>query len=173
MAAARTIRLLLAACLAGATACSNNSNPQAPNPPGPAPGIMSATVDGMAWSAGGISGSPAAAASSSGSILIVGHRIFANGSGSNITLHVEAFTGVGTYTLKTGALSGARAIFASYGAALDTTKYATDSAHTGTLTVTLFDNVNRDVKGTFSFTGYDAVGTVVSNVTGGSFDVSF
>jgi hypothetical protein len=135
---------------------------------------MSATVDGLAWSAGGVAGSPAGASyNPSGSILIVGHRIFANGSGSNFTIHVEAFTGTGTYTLRTGALSGARAIFASYTAALDTTKYATDSAHTGTLTVTFFDATNRDVRGTFAFAGFDAVGAVVSNVTGGSFDVSF
>jgi hypothetical protein len=173
MAAARTTRLLLAAILAGVTACSNENNPQTPTRPAPAPGIMSATVDGNAWSAGGVSGSPAAAAYNPGSILIVGHRILANGSGSNVTLHVEAFTGVGTYTLRTGALSGARAIFAFYTTALDTTKYATDSAHTGTLAVTLFDTVNRDIKGTFSFSGYDAAGAVVSNVTSGVFDVSF
>jgi hypothetical protein len=173
MAAARTTRLLLAAILAGVFGCSNENSPQAPTPPAPAPGIMSATVDGIAWSAGGVSGSPAAAAYTPGSILIVGHRLFANGSGSNVTLHVEAFTGVGTYTLRTGALSGARAIFASYTAALDTTKFGTDSAHTGTLTVTLLDTVHRDIQGTFSFSGYDAVGAVVSNVSSGVFDVSF
>ena len=174
MTTARIARLVLTACLAGVAACSSPAqNPQAPPPPTIAPGLMNASVDGNGWSAGGLSGSPAAAAYSGASILIVGHRIFANGSGSNVTLHVEAFTGAGTYSLSTGALSGARAIFASYTAALDTTKYTTDAGHTGTLTVTLFDGINRNVKGTFSFTGLDGTGTVVANVTSGVFDVSF
>ena len=174
MAAARSARLLLAASLAAVTACSNDNTPTTPKTSGQPPGVMTALVDGAAWSAGGVAGSPAGAdLDTTGAILIVGHRIFANGSGSNITLHVEAFVGPGTYTLRTGALSGARAIFASYTTALDTTKFATDATHTGTFTVTSFDPLYRSVKGTFSFAGYDAVGAVVSNVTSGVFDVSF
>src|SRR5262245_16146539 len=170
------IRLVMTACLAGVAACSTSDQPQAPLPVAPAPGIMSATVNGGAWGAGGVSGSAAGAAYSASppaSILIVGHRVLTDGSGSKITLHVEAFAGPGTYTLSTGALSGARAVFSTYTTAHDTTNYRTDAGHTGTLTITVFDQINRDVRGTFSFTGLEPVGPTVVNVTTGTFDVSY
>jgi hypothetical protein len=40
------------------------------------------------------------------------------------------------------------------------------------ITATLFDLIHRDIKGTFSFTGYHG-GSATTAVTGGSFDVSF
>ena len=170
----RAARLILAAALAGLCGCnSNSSNPSAPNPVVTPPGIMSAVVNSFAWSAGGSTHSPAAADYTGGTILIVGYRYYADGSGSYVLLHVEKFTGAKTYTLSTGALSGARAIYATWSAAHDTTKYSTDGGYTGTLTVTTLDELNRNVKGTFSFTGYHPPSTTAAAVTSGSFDVSF
>ena len=141
---------------------------------------MSAVVGGNAWSAGGVAGSPAAAtyeySAADTSILIVGHRIYADGSGSSVTLFTRTFAGPGTHPLArvTNATLGGQASFKTYTAApVVTTTCATDATYTGTLTGTLFDLIHRDIKGSFSFTGYDAVSVALTNVTSGSFDVSF
>jgi len=144
-------------------------------PRGPAPGIMSAVVDGATWSAGGISGSPATAAYASGTLTVVGRRFYLNGSGDYISIVVHSFSGVGTVplSLESSATSGAAATWANYATGQDTTTFATDAAHTGSLTVTRFDTARRNVQGTFTFTGYHAPSSMATSVTGGTFDVWF
>jgi hypothetical protein len=141
-----------------------------PNGTTTTPGSMTATVSGESWSSavipGGITGGATASRSNSGVVTVVGVA----SDITEITL-VMNNPSVGTFPL--GGLS------ADYGAysegILDTSKAWisipwTTNLTPGSLTITQFDTVNRQISGTFSFTGRklhtpnDSI-----TVTGGSF----
>ncbi len=50
-------------------------------------------------------------------------------------------------------------------------RYVTDSQHTGTVTITRADTVNKIIAGTFEFTGYDPKTKQTISISEGRFDV--
>ena len=79
--------------------------------------------------------------------------------------------GVYPLRLATGAAPGAIVPY-SYGLYYDSSKeFMTGPGHTGSVTVTRADTVNKIIAGTFEFTGYDPKTKQTISVTEGRFDV--
>jgi hypothetical protein len=114
---------------------------------------IAAKVDGTTWKNVDIS---ASRVSPPGAITIVGVS-----SGEQISLQIRS-TGTGTYTLSAGSQQWAS--YARTGVQYTTTV----PGGSGTLVVTKYDETNRLISGTFSFTAKDAGGESVQ-VTDGVF----
>jgi hypothetical protein len=124
-------------------------------------GAMTATVNGSSWSTAGVGNliqSATATRDASGKLTIVG----SNSNLSSITLYLLS-PAVGSITLGTTGNEGAFA----YG----TVAKDIYASATGSVTITKFDTVNRQISGSFTFTGYQIADTTLKSVsvTNGSF----
>jgi Family of unknown function (DUF6252) len=87
-------------------------------------------------------------------------------------LYVRQVDKPGLYPLRlsTGARPGALVPY-SYGLYYDSSKeFMTDPRHTGSVTITRADTVNKIISGSFEFTGYDAQTKQTISITDGRFD---
>ena len=85
----------------------------------------------------------------------------------SVTIYLEYLRGTGTFTLNGGPNIGVY----EFDYAGGPPRYATDAAHTGSVTITRCDTVNRIYSGTFFFTAIDKNTGKVVKVTDGRFDV--
>jgi hypothetical protein len=99
----------------------------------------------------------------------------ADGGNTGVLLQVYNVTAPGTYTINTSPSTG-NFMDCDLGPSATQVSYRTDATHTGTITFTKVDRVNKGLSGTFSFTAlqYNATtgttgGTATATVTSGSF----
>ncbi len=91
-----------------------------------------------------------------------------------VHLFVRQVSRPGVYPLElaTGARPGAL-IPHSYGRYFDSFRqFMTEPNHTGSVTITRADTINKIISGTFEFTGYDPQSKQTISITEGRFDVS-
>lgn len=175
--------LFIAGCMM--TGCTQDKLPTEPSttnrppPPGSA-GVLRANIDGSPWVAEDTAGIPSGTSTYSGNILhikgiraVVGDTAREPVDAEAIDLIVDldaskANPGPGTYELGTIPSQEGEA---QYRDALSRVCY-TNSAHSGTVTITVIDVARKVVSGTFAFNGIGVNGQT-HTVSEGMFDVTW
>jgi hypothetical protein len=172
--------LFIALCVMNG--CKQDNFPVQPSTPNPPPqigsGVLTANIDGSPWAAQDSAGIPSGTSTYSGNILhISGVRAVGvdtareNDGAETIDLIIDltaskAILGPGTYELGT---IPAQEGEAQYHDALSCV-CATNSTHSGTVTITVLDASRKVVSGTFAFNGIGANGQT-HTFSEGMFDV--
>ncbi len=143
-------------------------------PPSTGLGVLTANIDGSPWVAKDAAGIPSGTSTFSGNVLhISGVRAVGNTAESgtmDLIIDLPASTaGVGPGTYQLGTMP-AQEGEAQHRDDLSCACH-TDSIHSGTVTLTVFDVTRRVVSGTFDFDGIGVDGQTHS-VRGGTFDVA-
>ena len=163
--------LLLAAC--------NKEVDELPPPTETGSNTFGATIDGQFWVPAKFGILPAddllqARYNSPGSILIKAKNFASSPSESEFEIQVVGVTGTGTYLLNTDVSRPSAHSYAYFVKRRFTpiNEWQTSATHTGSVTITKLDSVNKIVAGTFQFSALDIYhGTVPLTVTDGRFDI--
>ncbi len=147
-----------------------------PDQPPTASGVLTADIDGLSWAAEDIAGIPSGTSTYSGNILhISGCQSVVGDTAEAETIDLiiapsASMAGLspGTYTLGTMPAQEGEAQ-ESVGATL---VCRTNSAHSGTVTITVLDTVRKVVSGRFAFSGIGVDGQT-HTFSGGVFDVTW
>jgi hypothetical protein len=146
------------------------------------PTSFTATVDGAPWTANanvGLGTAIGQVSASGQEVLVLGADISNATQARQITLRLNAFNGVGTYALGTGATGAAERTGPSYAFLTlfvptqqrPVAEYETATgANAGTATVTSWDAATRRIAGTFSFTGQASTPDSLVRITAGQFE---
>jgi len=165
---------------AGVAACETEA---VGGPTSALPTSFTATVDGAPWVANADLGLGAAIGqildAAGQQVVVAGADVANNTQARRIVLRLNAFNGVGTYTLgtagtgtdeRTGPSYANLAVFVRTQQA-PLAAYATVSgANAGTATVTSWDATTRRIAGTFSFTGRASTPDSLARITAGQFE---
>lgn len=152
-----------------------------PEGPGPTPNtnywsLMTCKVDGEDWGdcfPGLMVGMKQSSSSAEWFKNYVGHPLiieFINGCDSSdsknavqsIYVNLNPYSGVGTYQLNNFSYGSCSNLQSSY-------IMRTDDIHTGSITITKFDTIKKEISGTLDFEAYSSDSNRIVRVSGGAF----
>ncbi len=153
-----------------------DTGPTTPNLPPSGSGVLTANIDGLSWAAEDIAGNPSGTSTYNGKILhISGARVVVGDTADAETMDLiidlstsKAYIVPGTYAL--GSIP-AQAGEAQHSDGM-TCVCNTNSAHSGTVTITSLDAARKVVSGTFAFDGIGTYGET-HVISRGQFDVAW